>query len=171
LHLDLSDIDWPLEIQEGLSGFDNLISVLFILYIMGIAALGLNILLAPFVLFRQGSQLVFFSRGVACLSFLSIAAASALVTFAQFTAVDLVDTYGGDIGLRAYVGQKYMVITWMTVLFVYTATATEMFRARISSWSMVKAWSGIYEGHGLEYANAKTPGPIHLPLKVAELAS
>lgn len=78
---------------------------------MAIAAAGLNILFAPVVLSQQGSELSIFNKGLASLSFLSILATSIVITFVQFKAVGLINTYGNDIGVYIYGGHKYTIIT------------------------------------------------------------
>jgi hypothetical protein len=171
LHLDLSDIGWRSEIQDGWSGLNKLLSTSFILYMVGIAAAGLNILLAPAVLFRPApSQLEIFCKGLAYLSFLSIVTASIVVTLGQFKAVGLINTHGNDIGVYAYGGHKYMIVTWMAVLLIYLAAAGEMFRAKIRGWNILREWPEIYERQGVEYINAQKPGPIHLRLNAGDLS-
>jgi hypothetical protein len=116
------------------------------LCIVGIAAAGLNILLAPVVLSQQGPQLGTFSKGLASLSFLSILAVSIIITFVQFKAVDLINTYGNDIGVYAYGEDKYIVFTWVAVIVMLLGAAAELFGERIASWNIPRVWSGIYQG-------------------------
>lgn len=102
-------------------------SALFALYIVGITTAGLNIVTAPVILLQQRSYLGQFCKGSAALSFLPLLAASIVITFAQFKAVDLLNTYGNDIGLYASGGGKYMVFTWAAVLFMLLGSSAEIF--------------------------------------------
>jgi hypothetical protein len=47
LHLNLSDIDWPADIQKGLNALNVATDAMFVLYAIGIAAAGLAIITSP----------------------------------------------------------------------------------------------------------------------------
>jgi hypothetical protein len=152
LHLELSDIGWPAGIQNGLSGLGSLLSALFVLYIVGIATAGFNIATAPLILLQQSSHLGPLCKGSAAISFLSLLAASIIITFVQFKAVDLINKYGNDIGLYAQAGGKYMVFTWVAVIFMLLGASAEIFGEKVASWNIPRVWSRVYEGHSLDYA-------------------
>lgn len=135
LHLNLSDAGWPSDIQRGLSRLSPLLSALFVLYIVGIATAGLNILTAPVTLLRQSSHLSYFCKVSTLLSFLSLLTASIIITFVQLESVDLINAYGNDIGVYAYGGGKYMVFTWVAVMFMLLGAAAELLGDKISSWN------------------------------------
>ena len=141
MHLGLSDIGWPPDIQEGLNGLNTVLSTLFILYIAGIATAGLNIITPPIILLHQSSWLGQFSKGLASLSFLSLLAASIITTFVQFKAIDLINKYGNDIGVYASGGGKYMAFTWVAVLVMFIAAVADMFGEKLASWDIPRVWS------------------------------
>jgi hypothetical protein len=151
LHLDLSDIGWPSDIQDGLSSLSTVLGSLFILYVVGITTTGLNIVTAALALFHIRSQHSLFGKGLASLSFLSLLAASIIITLVQVKAVDLINTYGNSIGVYAYGGGRYMVLTWIAVLVMLLAVAAELFGQIIASWNIRRVWAGVYEGDGVRY--------------------
>jgi hypothetical protein len=150
LHLGLSDIGWPSGIQDGLNSLSTLLSTLFVLYIVGIATAGLNIFTAPLTFFQQRAQLRLCGKGLACLSFVSLLAASIIITFVQFKAVDLINKNGNSIGVYADGGERYMVFTWVAVLIMFLGATTEMFGQRIAGSNMLEGWNRIYEGQDLQ---------------------
>jgi SUR7/PalI family len=138
LHLGLSDIGWPSGIQDGLDSLSTLVSTLFVLYIVGISTAGLNICTAPLTFFQQRAQLRLCGKGLACISFVSLLAASIIITFVQLKAVDLINKDGNSIGVYADGGERYMVFTWLAVLIMFLGAAAEMLRDRIVGWNMLE---------------------------------
>jgi hypothetical protein len=134
LHLDLSDIDWPSNIQNGLNDLNIALDTLFVLYAMGTAAAGVSIFTALIALFLHGSRLVSFGNwGLASLSFFALLIASLIITIVQIKAVDLINKYGNSIGVYAYKGNKFLILTWVAVaimLLAVTAWSVEYCIAR-----------------------------------------
>jgi hypothetical protein len=156
LHLDLSNIGWPSDIQDGLRSLGPLLSAIFVLYAVGISTAGLNICSAILVRFNKTLRFTRICKGLASLSFLSLLAASIVITFVQLKAVDLINTYGNDIGLYAYGGNKYMIFTWVAVMFMLLGASAELLGERIAGWNTKREWSGVYQnGHGLEPTKEK----------------
>ena len=116
LHLNLSDIDWPSDIQQGLNALNTALDATFVLYAIGIAAAGCAIIAALVALFLNGSRLVSFGNwGLATLSFLTFLVASIIVTIVQEKAAHVINKYGNEIGVYAYKGVKYLTLTWVSV--------------------------------------------------------
>lgn len=116
LHLDLSDIHWPSDIQNGLNDFAAALNALFAVYAIGIAAAGVSIITAFIALFLHGSHFVSFGNwSLTCLSFFALLAASLIITIVQVKAVDLINKYGNSIGVYASKGNKFLVLTWVAV--------------------------------------------------------
>jgi hypothetical protein len=134
LHVDLSDIDWPSNIQNGLNDLNMALDTLFVLYAMGTAAAGVSIFTALIALFLHGSRLVSFGNwGLASLSFFALLIASLITTIVQIKAVDLINKYGNSIGVYAYKGNKFLILTWVAVaimLLAVTAWSVEYCIAR-----------------------------------------
>jgi len=123
LHINLSDIDFPDDIQDGLNKLTTAINATFVLYCIGIAAAGLAILTALLAFFLSGSRLISFGNfGLASLSFTALLISSVIVTVIMKKATNLINKYGNDIGLYAYKGGKYLTLTWIAVAFMAIAS-------------------------------------------------
>jgi len=123
LHLNLSDINWPDELTDGIKALNALTSATFVLYCIGIAAAGLAILTGLVAFFLHGSRLVSLGNGaLTILSFLALGIASAIITVIMVKIVNLVTKYGDDIGLFAYKGGKYLALTWSATALMLLAT-------------------------------------------------
>jgi len=121
-NISLSDINWPDSIQDGLNDLNMALDATFVLYAIGIAAAGCGILAAIFAFFLHGSRLISFGNwGLATLSFLAFLVASIIITIIQNKASHIVNKYGNEIGLYAYKGGKYLVITWVAVAVMFLA--------------------------------------------------
>lgn len=122
LKLNLSDIDWPSDIQDGLDKLNIAIDATFVLYAIGIAAAGCVILSSLIAVFLHGSRLVSFGNwGLASLSFLALLIASIIVTVVQSKATKLINKYGNEIGVYAYKGTRYLTLTWVAVALMFLA--------------------------------------------------
>lgn len=123
LHLNLSDINWPDELTDGIKALNALTSATFVLYCIGIAACGLAILTGLVAFVLHGSRLVSLGNGgLTFLAFLALGIASAIITVIMVKLVHLVEKYGDDIGLFAYKGTKYLAITWSAAALMLVAT-------------------------------------------------
>jgi hypothetical protein len=121
-NLSLSDINWPDEIQDGLNALDASMDATFILYCLGIATAGAAIIASLVAFFLHGSRLVSLGNwGLAIISFLSLTIASIVITIVQKKGADNINKYGNDIGLYAYKGQKYLIITWVSAATMFVA--------------------------------------------------
>lgn len=124
LHLNLSDIHWPSDIQDGLNALNTAIDATFVLYAIGIAAAGLAIIAALVALFMNGSRLISFGNwGLTSLSFATLLVASIIITVIQKKATHIINKYGNEIGVYAYRGVKYLTLTWVSVAVMFLASA------------------------------------------------
>jgi len=116
LHVNLSDIDWPAEIQDGLNALNMALDATFILYAIGIAAAGCAVLASLIAFFLHGSRLISFGNWrLAVISFITLLIASIIITIVQNKATHVINKYGNEIGLYAYKGEKYLIMTWVAV--------------------------------------------------------
>jgi hypothetical protein len=123
LHLNLSDIDWPSDIQDGLNTLNSALDATFVLYAIAIAASGCAIIAALVALFLHGSRLISLGNwGLATISFAAFLIASIIITVVQIKAVNLINKYGNDIGAYAYKGQKYLILTWVAMALMFLAS-------------------------------------------------
>lgn len=133
-HLDLSDIHWPSDIQNGLNSLNIAFDAIFVLYAIGTAAAGVSIITGLVSLLLHGSRFVSFTNwGLATLSFFTLLISSLVITIVQLKAVELINKYGNDIGVYAYKGNKFLILTWVAVavmLLAVTAWSVEYCLAR-----------------------------------------
>ncbi|TVY94534.1 SUR7 family protein [Lachnellula willkommii] len=123
LHINLTDLDFPDDIQKGLNDLTTALNATFVLYCIGIAAAGLAILTALIAFFLSGSRLISFGNlGLTSLSFAALLIASIIVTVVMNKASHLINKYGNAIGLYAYKGGKYLTITWVAVAVMAAAS-------------------------------------------------
>jgi len=123
-NISLEDIGWPDAIQDGLNTLNVAMDATFVLYAIAIAAAGCAIIASVIAFFLHGSRLISLGNwGLASLSFVTFLIASIIVTVVQNKASHILNKYGNDIGLYAYKGGKYLIITWVTVAVMFLASA------------------------------------------------
>lgn len=94
----------------------------FVLYAIGIAAAGLAILTALVAFFLHGSQLISLGNwGLASIAFFALLIASVIVTVVQNKATGIINKHGNHIGVYAYKGGKYLILTWVSVAVMFLA--------------------------------------------------
>lgn len=94
----------------------------FVIYCIGIGAAGLAILTSLAAIFTTGRLFSFLNWGLASLCLLAFAIASIIITVLQNKAAGIINKFGNDIGVYAYKGHKYLVMTWVATAVVAVAT-------------------------------------------------
>jgi uncharacterized BrkB/YihY/UPF0761 family membrane protein len=125
LHLNLTQIQWPDQISQGIQAINTLLNVTFVLYVIGVACCGLVIIFSAVEFFlprsytaseinhHYSSRLVSVLGGfLTVISFLALGIASTIVTVFIVKATSVINQYGNEIGVYAYKGDKFMGITW-----------------------------------------------------------
>jgi hypothetical protein len=125
LHINLTTIQWPQSLTDGIEALNVSIDATFILYCIGIAACGLVIIFSIVMFFLPSKYNItatnhhYHSRFIGVLAgllsiiaFLAFGIASVIVTVFMVKFVNLVSQYGNDIGVYAYKGDKFLAITW-----------------------------------------------------------
>jgi hypothetical protein len=124
LHINLTDINFPDQIQDGINALNVAFDATFVLYAIGIAAAGIAILSTLVAFFLHGSRLVSFGNwGLTAISFLAFLIASIIITVVQNKFTHIINKYGNEIGLFAYRGTKYLIITWVACAAMFIASA------------------------------------------------
>jgi len=125
LHLNLTDIQWPDEIQDGIDALNTAMDATFVLYAIGIASAGLAILTSIVAIFLSGSRLISLGNwGLATLAFSAFFLASLIITIVQSKMASLINKHGNEIGLYAYKSGKYLALTWVATAVMFLATVT-----------------------------------------------
>ncbi|QSZ33182.1 hypothetical protein DSL72_002768 [Monilinia vaccinii-corymbosi] len=121
LHLNLSDINWPSAIQDGLDTLSTAMNATFVFYCIGIGAAGFAILTSLAALFITGRLFSFLNWGLASLCLFALTIASIIVTVFQNKSTHIINKYGNGIGLYAYKGHKYLALTWAATALIAVA--------------------------------------------------
>ncbi|KAK5130453.1 hypothetical protein LTR08_002017 [Meristemomyces frigidus] len=122
--LNLTDLNWPAEIDKGLHALRIASIAMFALYCVGIAFIALALLLALASIFFQGRLSSFVNVLVDCLAFLAIGLASAIATAIAVKAADVINSYGKDVGISAQKGSRFLVLTWVATALMLGASLT-----------------------------------------------
>lgn len=117
----LSDIQWPDAIQNGLDTLNTAFDASFILYCIGIGAAGLSILTSLLAIFLDGRIFSLANGALAALSFFCLLITSIIITIVQNKATGIINEHGNDIGLYAYKGQKFLILTWVSVAAMFVS--------------------------------------------------
>lgn len=96
----------------------------FVFYCIGIGAAGLAILTSIAAIFITGRLFSFLNWGLASLCLLALAIASIIITVLQNKAAGIINKFGNDVGVYAYKGHKYLILTWVATAVVAIAMIT-----------------------------------------------
>ncbi|KAH7017598.1 actin cortical patch SUR7/pH-response regulator pali [Ilyonectria destructans] len=109
-NLTLLDFDWPGDIETAVEILNQVLLVLFILYALGSGLSDISLLLCLIAFCVASSREV---RVLSSLATLSIVIRSVTSTIGAFKGVQAVNEMGGDVGVSALVGMKFIILTWI----------------------------------------------------------
>lgn len=115
----LLDIKWPDAIQSGLNDLNIAFNAAFTFYCIGIGAAGLSIITSLLAISITGRSFSLVNRAVAGLALFCLLITSIIVTIVQNKATSLINKHGNSIGLYAYKGQKFLVLSWVSVAAMF----------------------------------------------------
>lgn len=134
LQLNLTSIQWPDELTDGLAAINALLDATFVLFCIGIAACGLVIIFSAIAFFLPStyapspinhhyhSRMISLLGGaMSLIAFLALGLASAIVTAFVVKATSVANEYGNQIGLYAYKGDKFLALTWASTGVMFFA--------------------------------------------------
>ncbi|KAG9188501.1 hypothetical protein G6011_02424 [Alternaria panax] len=109
----LQDLQWPDDIQTGIDTLNALMAAMFVLYVIAICLIFITLVTSVLGIFIGNGRLTSCVNFLlATLAFLAIGLASALVTAVIVKGTDIINDKGGDIGLNANYGSKFLALTW-----------------------------------------------------------
>ncbi|EME88066.1 uncharacterized protein MYCFIDRAFT_85950 [Pseudocercospora fijiensis CIRAD86] len=111
--VDLSDLDWPEDIQKGIDAVRISAKATFVLYCIAIGFIGIALVLAAISFCTQGRLSALINVIVDWLAFIVLGIASAIATAIAVKASDVINRYGHDIGVSASKGRNFLIITWV----------------------------------------------------------
>ncbi|KAK0946550.1 hypothetical protein LTR29_002018 [Friedmanniomyces endolithicus] len=127
----LSDLNWPSNVDKALHALVIAQKATFVLYCVAIALVGVAMLLALAGLVVEGRLVAFVNVLVVWLAFLVIGLASAIATAVAVKAVDVINTYGNQIGAQASTGSKFLVLTWVATAVMLVASIVWCFECLV----------------------------------------
>ncbi|KAK5127201.1 hypothetical protein LTR85_008563 [Meristemomyces frigidus] len=121
-NINLTDLDWPSDVDKGLHALRVASKAMFILYCIAIAFIGVAFVLALVCIFFDGRLSAFVNVLVDWLAFLAIGLASAIATAIAVESADVINKYGNDVGISAQKGSKFLVLTWVATAVMLVAS-------------------------------------------------
>ncbi|KAK5681032.1 hypothetical protein LTS10_006792 [Elasticomyces elasticus] len=121
-NINLTDLDWPSDVDKGLHALIIAQKATFVLYCIAIALIGFAMLLALISIFMEGRLSAFINVLVDWLAFLAIGLASAIATAVAVKASDVINKYGDKIGVHANKGTKFLTLTWVATAVMLVAS-------------------------------------------------
>ncbi|KAF4629325.1 hypothetical protein G7Y89_g8826 [Cudoniella acicularis] len=118
LHINLTTLKFPDDIQKGLDALSTSLNATFVFYAMGIACAGTLFLTSILTIFFAPHIILLANMFLSILGTFVLMLASAIITVAQNKATDLINKFGNDVGLYAYKGGKFHKLTWVAFGFL-----------------------------------------------------
>ncbi|KAI3394275.1 hypothetical protein diail_2922, partial [Diaporthe ilicicola] len=110
--LNVSDLNWPDEVDRGIDAIHIVQRVAFIVYCVSIGLIGLATLVSIVSFFFSGRLSACGNIFLALLAFLVVGVASALATAIAVIGARAVDNYAEQVGITASAGRKFLGLTW-----------------------------------------------------------
>jgi len=112
-NINLTDLQWPSEVDKGLQALRIASKATFVLYCIAIAFTAIAAIFALLSIFFDGRLSSFINVILDWLAFLAIGLASAIVTAIAVKAKDVINKYGNPVGISATKGNKFLILTWV----------------------------------------------------------
>ena len=119
--VDLSKLDWPDKVDNGLAALKAAQRAVFILYCVSIALIFVAICIGIGSIFSNRRLIAAINCATDTLAFLTITIASAIVTYVAEKATSVINKYGSDIGVSADRGNKFLALTWASSAAMFIA--------------------------------------------------
>lgn len=111
--IDLSDLNWPSDISTGLNALRIAAKATFVLYCIAIGFIGIALLAAVASIFLAGRLSAILNVIADWMAFVTLGIASAIATAVAVKGARTINKYGGEVGVSADRGNKFLVITWV----------------------------------------------------------
>ena len=119
--VDLSKLDWPEKVDDGLAALKAAQQAVFILYCVSIALMFLAMVTAIVGTFSNRRLVAAINCATDTLAFLTVTVASGLVTYIAEKATSVINKYGSEIGVSADRGNKFLALTWSAAAVIFIA--------------------------------------------------
>lgn len=129
LGINLSDINWPSEIQDKLDLINDLLLAIFIVYVIGMGFCGLAVLgCIGSLIFASSRAMVLINFILSFLGALALTVGSIVVTVAGTKGIDEFNNVANDVGVSASRGKEFLIISWVASGCMIFAAAFWTFR-------------------------------------------
>lgn len=132
-NINLTELDWPSKVDEGLHALRIASKAVFVLYCIGIGFVGVATVFALLSIFFEGRLSSFVNVLIDLLAFVAIGLASAIVTAVIDKAAHTINKYGNDIGISADKGSKFLILTWVATAAMLVASMVWCFDCIVGS--------------------------------------
>lgn len=112
-NINLTSLDWPSGIDDGLAALHVAQTATFILYCIAIGTIGISVVVSLLSMFFSGRLSALFTILLTFLAFLTSVLASIIVTIIAVKATNVINNYGVHVGVAAYKGGHFLAITWV----------------------------------------------------------
>lgn len=120
--LNLTDLAWPEELDDGVRALATASKATFVLYCVGAALAFVALAAAGVGVFFEGRLSAVVNVVVDSVAFLVLGVASAVVTAVAVKAARVVNEKGEDVGVSAQRGGKFLALTWAATGLLFVAS-------------------------------------------------
>lgn len=120
--ISLEDLGWSEGIDKGFNTLRITAKAMFVLYCIAIGFIGIALLCAMVGIFWGEGLFVVVNVIVDWLAFITIGIASALATAVGVKGAEVVNKYGGEIGVEARKGKGFLIMTWVATGLMFLGT-------------------------------------------------
>lgn len=120
--IDLSDLGWPDEVDDGIRALEVASNAMFVLYCIGIAFAFIALIAALASVFFSGRLSACVNIIVDVIAFLAVGIASGIATAIAVKAADIINDKGNRIGISAQKGNKFLILTWVATTLLFVAS-------------------------------------------------
>lgn len=121
-NINLTDLNWPSAVDDGLAALRVAQRAVFVLYCIGIGLIAVAFAFAILSIFFAGRLSAFVNVLLDWLAFLAIGLASAIATAILVKAADLINKDGNDVGISATKGSKFLTLTWVATALMFVSS-------------------------------------------------
>lgn len=118
----LADLNWPADLEKGISALRVATKAAFVLYCIGIVFAFLTALVAVFWMVSGGRMSASLEIFMAIMAFLTLGIASGITTAVAVKGNSVIDKYGKPIGVSADRGNGFLGLTWAATALMFVCS-------------------------------------------------
>jgi len=119
--INLSDLNWPQEVDDAVKAVRVSMRAMFVLYCLAVGLTGLGFFTSIVSMLTHGKVSTMVNAMIAFLACFTLLISSSVATGVARKIVGAVNHYGNKVGVEAYLGIKFLALTWVsTVLMLFS---------------------------------------------------